>query len=94
MRFNSPGPAGFDGRGRHFIFSSVAPGTYRVYAWERLAPISDGPVTDALVFPDPEFPRLFDSMSSVVTLVENDSKEVSPTLISAAKMDAESRGRY
>jgi hypothetical protein len=63
-----------------------------VYAWERLNPISDRvPSGSQIVFPDPEFPRLFDSMSAFVTVGENESKEVSVPVISAAKMDAEIR---
>jgi hypothetical protein len=79
--------------GGNFVIKSVAPGTYRLYAWERLNPIDDGPVNGSLPFADPEFPRLFDSMSALVTVAESESKQVSLTLISAAKMEAESRRR-
>ena len=61
-----------------------------MYAWERLNPVVDGAVSDAIPFSDPEFPRLFDNMSAVVTVGENESKQVSLTLISAVKMDDES----
>ena len=74
----------------NFAVKSVTPGTYRVYAWERLNPVVDGAVSDAIPFSDPEFPRLFDNMSAVVTVGENESKQVSLTLISAVKMDDES----
>jgi hypothetical protein len=79
--------------GGNFIVKSVAPGTYRLYAWERLNPIDDGPVNGSLPFPDPEFPRLFDSMGALITVAESESKQVSLTLISAAKMEAERRRR-
>jgi hypothetical protein len=65
-----------------FAVNSVVPGTYRVYAWERL---------DALSFSDPEFLKLFDSQSAVVTATEDNSEQASLTRISAAKMDDEAR---
>ncbi|MGA3016424.1 MAG: carboxypeptidase regulatory-like domain-containing protein [Bryobacteraceae bacterium] len=65
-----------------FAVNSVVPGTYRVYAWERL---------DAMAFADPEFLKLFDSLRVVVTVTEDDSEQASLTRISAAKMDDEAR---
>jgi hypothetical protein len=74
----------------HFTLKNVAPGAYRVYAWERLKPVSDSNLNRSpIVFADPDFPRLFDSMSAFVTVGENESKEVSVPVISVAKMDAE-----
>jgi len=75
--------------GGNFVIKSVTPGTYRVYAWERLNPMDDGPVNGSLPFPDPEFPRRFDSMSTLVTVAENETKQVSLSLISAAKVGTE-----
>ena len=75
----------------HFIITSVAPGTYRVYAWEHVDPLPDlpgAPGGDPMPFSDPDFPRLFDNMSALVTVAENDHKQVSLSLISGAKIDA------
>ena len=74
----------------HFTIQNLPPGTYRLYAWERLSPVSDSvpPPGQLYAIVDPEWPRLFDSLSAVVTVGENESKQVSLTLISAAKMDA------
>lgn len=81
------GPSG------QFILKNVVPGTYRVYAWERLDPDSEsGSNGDPIVLADRRFPRLFDNLGAVVTVGENESKQVSLTLVSAAKMAAESRG--
>ncbi len=80
------------GTGGQFIVRNVVPGTYRVYAWERLDPVVDGSRSgDPVVFADPGFPRLFDNMGTVVTVGENESKQVSLTPISAARVDEESR---
>jgi hypothetical protein len=65
-----------------FAVNSVVPGTYRVYAWERL---------DALSFSDPEFLKLFDSQSAVVTVTEDNSEQASLIRISASKMDEQAR---
>jgi len=65
-----------------FAVNSVVPGKYRVYAWERL---------DTVAFADPEFLKLFDSLSAVVTVAEDDSEQASLTRISAARMDDEAR---
>jgi hypothetical protein len=76
-----------------FILKNVVPGTYRVYAWERLDPESEsGSNGEPIVLADSRFPRLFDNLSAVVTVGENESKQVSLTVITAAKMAAESRG--
>jgi len=78
--------------GGQFMVRNVVPGTYRVYAWEGLDPVSEGPRNgDPIVFSDPGFPRLFDYKSVVVTVGENESKQVSLTVISAARVDQESR---
>lgn len=75
-----------------FVVRNVVPGTYRVYAWERLEPISEsGPLNETIAFTDPEFPRRFDDMSAIVTVGESESKRVSLSLISVAKMEVESR---
>jgi hypothetical protein len=77
----------------HFVVKNVVPGTYRVYAWERLTPPIESSDDGAPLFADPEFPRLFDSMSVLVTLGDSESKQISLTVISATKMEAESRRR-
>lgn len=79
----------------HFTLTSVPPGTYRVYAWERLNPASESvqPPGQSYAIIDPELPRLFDNLSAVVTVGENESKQVSLNIISAAKMDAARQGR-
>ena len=77
----------------HFTISGVAPGTYRVYAWEHVDPVPElpAPGSDPMPFADPDFPRQFDNMSALVTVGENDRKQVSRNLISGAKMEAASR---
>jgi hypothetical protein len=77
----------------HFTLQSVPPGTYRLYAWERLNPASDAvqPPGQQYAMVDPELPRLFYNLSAVVTVGENESKQITLRLISAEKMDAESR---
>jgi hypothetical protein len=72
-----------------FILKNVAPGNYRVYAWERLPPLP--PTNEPVVFADPAFPRLFDDMSATVTIAESESKQVSLSRISATRMDDVSR---
>jgi Carboxypeptidase regulatory-like domain/Polysaccharide lyase family 4, domain II len=74
----------------NFTVKNVVPGTYRVYAWEGLAPVAGLPFGEALAFADPEFPREFDNMSAVVTVGENESRHVSLNLISAARVSQES----
>jgi hypothetical protein len=80
----------------HFVVKDVVPGTYRVYAWERLDPASEQPrilrIDNSVTFADAGFPRLFDSLGAVITVGENESKQVSLALISAARMESESRG--
>jgi hypothetical protein len=44
-----------------------------------------------VAFADPEFLKLFDSLSAVVTVAEDDSEQASLTRISAARMDDEAR---
>ncbi len=75
----------------HFIVRNVTPGTYRVYAWERLAAVPELPFGEPMAFADPEFPRAFDNMSAVVTVGESESKQVSLHLISAARMEEDLR---
>jgi hypothetical protein len=80
--------APIDPSGR-FVVGNVAPGRYRVYAWEKLPVLP--PLNEDIPFADPEFPRLFDSTSAAIAISENESKQVSLSLISAAGMDAQSR---
>jgi hypothetical protein len=76
----------------HFSITGIAPGNYHVYAWERLDEVTASAMGgDAILFPDPQFPRLFDSLGAAVTIAESDSKQVSLSLISAAKMNDELR---
>ena len=76
----------------HFSITGIAPGNYHVYAWERLDEvIASAMGGDAILFPDPQFPGLFDNLGAAVTIAENDSKQVSLSLISAAKMNDELR---
>jgi hypothetical protein len=70
-----------------FVFSNVVPGSYHVYAWERL-PIDLRP-NQPPAYADPEFLKVFDGVS--VTVAESESKQVTLNLISAAKMDDEIR---
>ena len=77
----------------HFTVRDVTPGTYRVYAWERLAAVPELPFGEPLAFADPEIPRAFDNMSAVVTVGESKSKQVSLNLISAARMEEENLRR-
>ena len=77
----------------HFTVRDVTPGTYRVYAWERLAAVPELPFGEPLAFADPEIPRAFDNMSVVVTVGESKSKQVSLNLISAARMEEENLRR-
>jgi hypothetical protein len=78
----------------HFSITGIAPGNYHVYAWERLDEVTASAMGgDDILFPDPQFPRLFDNLGAAVTIVENDSKQVSLSLISAAKMNDELRRR-
>jgi hypothetical protein len=77
-----------------FVMKNVVPGTYRVYAWEKLDPISEtSALNQPITFADPDFPRRFDDMSALVTVGESESKQVLLTLISSAKMEVESRRR-
>jgi hypothetical protein len=69
-----------DSAGR-FGFTGVAPGKYRVYAWERL---------DATMTYYPELLALFDSQSTVVTIRgDNDRQTITTSLITADMVDAE-----
>jgi len=77
----------------NFTVKNVVPGTYRVYAWERLAPVPELPLGEALAFADPGFPLAFTSMSVVVTVGEDESKHVSLSLISVSRMEEDS-GRH
>jgi hypothetical protein len=45
----------------------------------------------SIPFADPEFPRAFDNMSDVVTVGENESKQVSLTAIPVARTEEENR---
>jgi len=65
-----------------FTVTNVAPGKYRVYAWERF---------DATFFTDPALVKLFDSMSAAVTVGESGLERVTLTCISAARLDDEIR---
>jgi hypothetical protein len=67
-----------------FAVNSVVPGKYRVYAWERL---------DTVDFADREFLKLFDDLSAVVTVTEDNSEQASLIRVSGAKMDEEARKR-
>jgi hypothetical protein len=55
-----------------FTFTSVAPGNYRLYAWDE-QPIG--------LFIDPEFPRQFESPAVKVTVKENDRVKAEVTVI-------------
>jgi hypothetical protein len=70
-----------------FVVSNVVPGTYHVYAWER-PPNEVGP-SGLFAYADPEFLKGFDGVS--VTVGESESKQVTLTLIPAARMDDEAR---
>jgi hypothetical protein len=70
-----------------FVVSNVVPGTYHVYAWERLP--NEVGSNGLFAYADPEVLKAFDSVS--VTVGESESKQVTLTLISAARMDDEMR---
>jgi hypothetical protein len=70
-----------------FVVSNVVPGTYRLYAWERLP---GEPGTNGLfAYADPEFLKAFDGVN--VTIAESESKQVTLNLISGVRMDDEVR---
>jgi len=71
---------------------NIGPGTYRVYAWERLPALGSPRYGDSIVFSNLDFPGRFDGQSALITVVENESKQVSLTLISGTSTD-EDRGR-
>ncbi len=76
----------------HFTLTGIAPGSYHVYAWERLDEVTAPAVArNAIHFPDPQFPRLFDNFGAAVMIAENDSKQVSLSTISAARLSDELR---
>jgi hypothetical protein len=68
------------GAAGQFSFTSVVPGRYRVYAWERL---------DGNLLLDPDSLKLFDSLSTPVTVGESDLQTITVPLISAERMDDE-----
>jgi hypothetical protein len=70
-----------------FVVSNVVPGSYHLYAWERL-PNELGP-SELFAYADPEFLKAFDGVS--VTVGEGESKQATLNLISAARMDGEIR---
>jgi hypothetical protein len=70
-----------------FVVGNVVPGTYRVYAWERLP--SEPGINEFFAYADPEVLKVFDGVS--VTVAESESKQVTLNLISAARMDDEMR---
>jgi hypothetical protein len=80
-----------DARGL-FNVKNIGPGTYRVYAWERLPALGSPRYGDSIVFSNLDFPGRFDGQSALITVVENESKQVSLTLISGTSTD-EDRGR-
>jgi hypothetical protein len=71
--------------GGQFAIGNLAPGTYRVYAWERL-PWEARP-GDPSDYANPEFLKMFDSLSVEVKIGASESKQVTLNLIPAARVD-------
>ena len=63
-----------------FHFGGLAPGEYRVAAWERIDPDTAE---------NPEFLAIFDDTAAVVKLSEDSRETVQPVLISRDKVEAE-----
>ncbi len=76
--------------GGHFVVNNVAPGAYRAYAWEHLDPTALVLNGDTVAFGETSLPKLFDNMSVSITVAEDESKQLSLPLISAAAIDEQS----
>ena len=63
-----------------FQFTSLAPGEYRVAAWEQI---------DAGLGIVPEFRAKFESQATTVRLNENDHAQIEPTPIAREAIEAE-----